>query len=199
MKYLIVGGQARGVGKTALVVDIIRAFSDVAWTAVKISPHAHAPWTEWAQEAQASTTGAILIAESGPEPGGMNDTRRYRAAGAKQALFVRSKDGNLERIQAALEKAPAVTENFILESNSILGFLQPGLFVMVLDPANTDFKESARKVLDRADAFVVRGPVGTGCWEGIALETIRFKPVFEQRIGEPLPEGLLSLIRKRLF
>ncbi len=37
---LAVGGQCRKVGKSTLVADIIRAFPDWHWTAVKITPYA---------------------------------------------------------------------------------------------------------------------------------------------------------------
>ena len=38
-----------------------------------------------------------------------------------------------------------------MESNSIMKFLRPDLYLTVLDPETEDFKESAREFLDRAD------------------------------------------------
>ena len=44
-----------------------------------------------------------------------------------------------------------------MESNSMLRFLRPDVYVSVLDPGTADFKESAKRYLDRADAVVVTG------------------------------------------
>ncbi len=60
---IVVGGNARKVGKTSLVCAIIRAFPEAEWRAVKVSPHEH--------------TG-----EGG-------DTERYRQAGACEAALRR--------------------------------------------------------------------------------------------------------------
>jgi hypothetical protein len=54
-----------------------------------------------------------------------------------------------------IEKELAASENAILESNSILEFLTPDLYLTVLDPAVEDFKNSARRFLDRADAVLI--------------------------------------------
>ena len=56
---IVVGGNARGVGKTTLVCAIIRAFPQYEWRALKVTPHDH-------------------LKESG-------DTQRFRAAGAVEA------------------------------------------------------------------------------------------------------------------
>ena len=49
----------------------------------------------------------------------------------------------------------AECENAILESNSILRFLRPDLYLTVLDPATADFKKSAQEFMDRADAVIL--------------------------------------------
>ena len=51
----------------------------------------------------------------------------------------------------------ADSENAILESNSILKFLRPDLYLSVLDPSVEDFKASALAALGRADALLVNG------------------------------------------
>jgi len=80
-----------------------------------------------------------------------------------------------------------------------LEIVQPQVALMVLDPAVPEFKPSAKWFMGRATAFVARGPLQPGSWDGAADELAGAKPVFEQRLGEPLPEGLLLLIRNRLF
>jgi hypothetical protein len=81
----------------------------------------------------------------------------------------------------------------ILESNTLLQFLKPSLYLMVLDPSKADFKDSARLQMDRASAFVLRralqGENGSA-WQGLPLQLLRGKPQFLQREGEPLPPAL---------
>ena len=61
---VVVGGQARKVGKTRAVCDIIKATREARWIAIKVSPHEHGP--------------------SDRE----TDTDRYVAAGADEATLV---------------------------------------------------------------------------------------------------------------
>ncbi len=60
---IAVGGNARKAGKTSVICAILRALPEAGWTAIKISPHAHAP-----------------------AAGG--DTARFLAAGARRALLL---------------------------------------------------------------------------------------------------------------
>jgi hypothetical protein len=69
---VVVGGQARKVGKTRAVCDIVSATSEARWTAVKISRHQH-----------------------GSRTGG--DTQRYLDAGAAAAYLI----GSGEELPAA--------------------------------------------------------------------------------------------------
>ena len=41
-------------------------------------------------------------------------------------------------------------ENIIIESNSVMKFIRPDVYLTVLDPGTTDFKASALEFLDRA-------------------------------------------------
>ena len=69
----------------------------------------------------------------------------------------------MPRIRKELERA----ENAVIESNSILRFLRPDVYLSVLDPAVEDFKDSARLYLDRADAVLVpEGVTGAAGVEG---------------------------------
>jgi len=56
----------------------------------------------------------------------------------------------------AVQDKLAESKNAIVESNSVLQFLQPDLYLVVIDPALHDFKTSAQEFLDRADAMIVR-------------------------------------------
>src|SRR5207249_10426577 len=91
----------------------------------------------------------------------------------------------------------------IVESNSLLQFVKPSLYFVVVDPAKDDFKESARTALDRADAIVLR----TGSldperaepdWMRLPAKLLREKPSVVQREGDPLPEPLHVLVQRVL-
>jgi hypothetical protein len=87
----------------------------------------------------------------------------------------------------------------ILESNTLLQFVRPSLYLMVLDPSKADFKDSAKLQMDRASAFVLRQPLIAAdtavAWAGLPLQLLRGKPQFLQREGEALPSGLVQQVR----
>jgi molybdopterin-guanine dinucleotide biosynthesis protein len=70
MAIVVIGGQARNVGKTGVVCGLIAAFPERCWTAIKISQHGHGVAV---LEEQDRTTGA--------------DSARYLAAGAARPFW----------------------------------------------------------------------------------------------------------------
>jgi hypothetical protein len=141
---VVVGGHARKVGKTAVICGIISGLRDWRWTAIKLTPHGH-------PEHVTSTT---------------PDSERYLAAGAARSLWLRTPAEDLPRILSE-------SENVIIESNSVLDILTPDFALMVLDARVPDFKASAHRFLERADALVVTSHApNTVC-------DVSDKPVFE--------------------
>ena len=63
--------------------------------------------------------------------------------------------GHLAEAMPRIRKILASTANVIIESNSILRFMKPDLYLTVLDPQTADFKASAQTFLDRADAVLL--------------------------------------------
>jgi hypothetical protein len=196
MRFLVVGGQVRGVGKTALVEDVIRAFPEAGWTAVKISSHGHGAWSEPPAEVEGTPT-AVLLEETARN--GNTDSSRYLAAGARRAFWLRVPADQMADGMTLLRAALEGTECAILESNAVVEFVHTALFLMVVDPALPEFKPSAQRFAARADAFIARNRITGTPWEGADALLLRSIPVFEQRPGEPLPTPLLALIRERLF
>ena len=87
--------------------------------------------------------------------------------------------------------------NVIMESNTVLKFLRPDLYLTVLDPATADFKNSAREFLDRADAIVLHESSDV-TWRDVSLKPVKERPVF--RIHPPLyvtPE-MVNFVRQSL-
>ena len=91
----------------------------------------------------------------------------------------------------------------MIESNSLLQFVKPSLYVTVFDASREDFKTSARQMLDRADVFVFRrgleeNEVSQPPWLQLPAQLLRQKPSLLQREGEPLPEPLFQLAKRIL-
>jgi len=166
--YLAVGGQARKVGKTALVVDIVNAFPDRNWTAVKITSYTESGCPLNGPSCDCAADQHLYAIHNETQHEGKTDSSRFLAAGASRALWLQTKEGRLEAALPALAEELKTTHtnpgarapHLIIESDALVRFWNPSLFLMVLDPANPDFKSSALENLARADAFVLRSPQG---------------------------------------
>jgi hypothetical protein len=199
LRYLVVGGHTRSIGKTSLVVDLIRAFPEAAWTAVKITQYGHGVCTTHGEPCEcASATHPFALDEERDRSGG-TDTSRFLVAGARRSLWLRTRQGELAGGMPLLREALAGAENVILESNAVLAFIRPALYLVVLEGRLADFKETAQKYLDRADAFVLRTAVAEGAWEGVPQRLIQAKSAYYQALGDPLPGELVGLVQSRFF
>ena len=91
-------------------------------------------------------------------------------------------------------------ENAILESNSVLQFLRPDLYLTVLDQGTADFKDSARLYLDRADAVLLResGLKLEPRWTGVAGKLIEDKPRFVIAPPDYMSDAVVEFVRKAL-
>jgi hypothetical protein len=92
----------------------------------------------------------------------------------------------------------AVAENAILESNSVMRFLRPDLYLTVLDAANPDFKSSAKEYLDRADAVILHDGSTTPAWSKVSLKPVTNKPTFGIRPPQYVTPELVEFVRERL-
>jgi molybdopterin-guanine dinucleotide biosynthesis protein len=206
MHALVVGGHTRNIGKTALVVDIIRAFPEAAWTAIKITQHGHGVCSINGKECDCAPQDHSFALDEECDRSDRTDTSRFLVAGAVRSLWVRTRQGCLGDFAPHLLGELRTASNVIIESNSVLEFIQPELYLVVLDPTKADFKESAQRFLSRADAFVLRAPLQEATWlraDGgpplIAPGDVEIKPRFDQPLGGELPTGLVQLIRQQFF
>jgi len=180
MKMVVVGGNSREVGKTAVVAGLIRALPQHDWTAIKLTQYGHGICAADGKECGCAPQEHPFAVTEETNLSGRTDTSRFLAAVARRALWVRVRIGMIETVLPALRQAIAEDDAVIFESNSILRFYEPAVYLTVLDPARRDFKESAREFLPRADGIVRLGsPAAQPAWEGISLSVIRDKPVFE--------------------
>jgi hypothetical protein len=113
---------------------------------------------------------------------------------------VRTRQGRLGEAMPDIERKIAGAENVIMESNSVIRFLKPDLYLTVLDAGTEDFKDSAREFLDRADAVILhQANGGAKCkWKSVSMDALAGKPIF--RIAPPpyVTDEIVEFVRERL-
>ncbi len=199
-RILVVGGHTRNIGKTQLVVEIIHAFPQARWTAAKITQYGHGICSVNGEECGCAVDEHTFAVEEETDRSGQTDTSRFLVAGAARSLWVRTKQGRLAEAMPLLREEMAAAENVILESNTVLNFLRPELYLPVLDFSHPDFKASARTLLDRADAYVVlESNAATPQWNDVSLKPLTQRPVFTVGLNRMCPAALADFIRQRFF
>lgn len=200
MALIIIGGHSRSVGKTSVVAGLIAALPEYNWTALKITQYGHGVCSKDGEPCHCATDDhSWAISEEHDHSGG-SDTSRFLAAGAARAWWVRTEHGRLAEAMPAIRRRLGESQNAILESNSILKFLRPDLYLTVLDPATADFKKSAQEFLDRADAVVVHGREGSApAWQGISLKPVALRPMFHISPPPYVTPQIVAFVRERLI
>jgi hypothetical protein len=179
---VVVGGHSRSVGKTSVVAGLISALPEFEWTAVKITQYGHGVCSASGTVCDCATVDHSWAISEERNRSGESDTSRFLLAGARRALWVRTEQGRLAEAMPALRQRIAETHNVIVESNSVLKFVRPDLYLTVLDPGTADFKNSAREFLDRASAVILHTH-SEAAWQGVSLKLVAEQPVF--RISPP--------------
>jgi hypothetical protein len=196
---IVVGGHSRNIGKTSVVAGLVAALRDLGWTAVKITQFGHGVCSVTAEPCACALNEKehSWSLDEEADRSGTTDTSRFLVAGAARALWVRTKQGMLAEAMPALRTEIASAENVIIESNSVLRFLRPDLYLSVLDLQTPDFKDSAREFLDRADALVLHdAPPGTlPSWDRVSLQLIAGKPIFRVTPPQYVTEEIVDFVR----
>lgn len=130
---------------------------------------------------------------------GRGDTKRFLQAGARRSLWLRVRQGQLHRAMPALLRSLRPDKWVMIESNSIVGFLDPALYLFLLDHSTGDFKASAQKYLERADVLVTIGSLGgINPWPDIEARLLAEKPIVSVSRPEYASEDLTHLVRVKL-
>lgn len=200
MARIVVGGHTRNIGKTQLVAEIIRAFPEARWTAVKITQYGHGVCSINGESCGCAVDEHTFAIQEERDPSGRSDTSRFLAAGAACVFWVRTKQGRLAEALPTLRRKIEGSRNVVIESNTVLRFLRPDLYLSVLDFARPDFKDSAREFLDRADAYVLLAPRRhEPAWDEVCLKPLARRPVFVARRDQLCSPALAEFIRRRVF
>jgi hypothetical protein len=194
---IVVGGHSRSVGKTSVVAGLISALREYDWTAVKITQYGHGVCSANGAPCDCATADHSWAISEEKNRGGDSDTSRFLVAGAERSLWVRTEQGRLAEAMPVLRKRIDQSRHVILESNSVLKFLRPDLYLTVLDPNTEDFKTSAREFLDRADAVILHDG-SRSVWQSVSLKPVAERPVF--RITPPpyVTSEIVEFVRNRI-
>jgi hypothetical protein len=197
---VVVGGHSRNIGKSSVVAGLIARLPQLHWTAFKITQYGHGFCTADGQPCDCQTDDHTLAVSEERSRTSGTDTARFLAAGAERSIWVRTRQGMLTRAMPRIRKELEQAENAILESNSILQFLQPDLYLTVLDAGTADFKDSARLFLDRADAVLIRatGRDLVPRWNGVSLKLIEGKPQFAIAPPDYMTEDVVQFVVSKL-
>ena len=214
-RLVVVGGHTRSIGKTQLVCDIIRAFPRAWWIAGKITQYGHGVCAQNGENCDCAPTEHVCALDWESDANTGTDSSRFLAAGAQRSFWLRTKQGYLAEglpllrealDQIAAEAALHPKAALIVESNSLLQFVKPSLYLAVLDPDKEDFKSSAQSALDRANLLVLRSsttPSPTDAppvpiWLKLPAKLLQERPSVLQREGEPLPAPVEALVYRAL-
>jgi hypothetical protein len=197
MAIIVVGGQSRSVGKTSVVAGLLEALPAHRWTAFKITQFGHGRCSLNGKVCQCATADHRWAISEENEPSGRSDTSRFLRAGAKRVFWVRTQQGRLADAVPAIRRHLAEAENALLESNSIVQFIRPDLYLTVLDPEVEDFKISAQALLDRADALILhrrKGARGNGGFHRLRLD----RPMFSIEPPPYLTKEIIDFVASHL-
>ena len=200
MAIVVIGGHSRSVGKTSVVAGLIAALSEFPWTALKITQYGHGICSANGSVCDCATDDHSFAVTEERDHSGESDTCRFLAAGARHSWWVRTEQGRLAEAMPRVRQILSGAENAIIESNSVLRFLKPDLYLTVLDPGTADFKTSAQTFLDRADAVLLH-QTGTSspAWERVSLKPVIDRPMFSIHPPHYVTPDIAEFVRGRLL
>jgi hypothetical protein len=181
-----------------VVAGLISALPQFHWTAMKITQHGHGICSAAGQPCDCAIEYDHPYALSEEVAPTTSDSGRFLAAGARRALWLRTAVGQLGNAAAVIREVVQASENTIVESNSMLQFWRPDLYLVVVDFGVSDFKDSALRYLDRADALI---PVSE-CepqWTGVSRRLWESKPRFPATPPSYVTAELAEFVRKSML
>ena len=196
MAIVVVGGHSRSVGKTSVVAGLISALRQMRWTAMKITQYGHGICSADGAPCDCATDNHSWAMTEEHDGSGNSDSSRFVQAGAERSYWVRTRQGMLAEAMPSVRQK--LQGNVIIESNSIIRFLRPDLYLTVLDFATADFKRSALEFLDRADAILLHRGADVPAWDGVSWKLIGSKPTFRITAPRYVTDELVEFVGIRV-
>ena len=198
MTLVVIGGHSRSVGKTSVVAGLILALREFEWTAAKITQYDDRICSANGEACDCATGDHSWAITEERDRAGDSDTSRFLIAGASRVFWVRTEQGRLAEAMPALRNRLEGARNVIIESNSVLKFLRPDLYLTILDPATADFKKSAQEFLDRADAIILHQSANSPSWQSVSMKPVADCPVFQIKPPDYVTPQMVEFVRAKL-
>jgi molybdopterin-guanine dinucleotide biosynthesis protein len=198
MSIVVIGGHSRSVGKTSVVAGLIHALQEFNWTALKITQYGHGVCSANGEPCDCVTDDHTRAITEERDRSGKTDTSRYLVAGAARSLWVRTRQGMLAEAMPDIRRKIAGAGNVMMESNSVIRFLRPDLYITVLDAETADFKDSAREFLDRADALVLHRNDQGPRWNSVSLKPVQGRPFFLIEPPQYVTPEMVEFVRGKI-
>jgi hypothetical protein len=199
MATIIIGGHSRNLGKTSVVAGLIATLREFNWTAFKITQHGHGLCSADGKPCHCATDDHAWAISEETDRSGKSDTSRFLAAGAARAWWVRTEQGRLAEAMPAVRRKLAECQNAILESNSVLKFLRPDIYLTVLDPATADFKKSAQEFMDRADGVILhQSQTQDFAWRDVSMKPLAGRPLFRISPPQYVTPEIVEFVKEKL-
>jgi hypothetical protein len=199
MSLIVIGGHSRSVGKTSVVAGLIAALPEFQWTALKITQYGHGICSASGKPCDCATVDHSWAISEEKDRSGKSDTSRFLIAGALRALWVRTEQGRLAEAMPSLRQKITGASNVIMESNSVLKFVHPDLYLTVLDPSTEDFKVSAQEFLDRASAVILHDTSEHLAWRQVSLKSVAGKPAFHVHPPQYVTPEIVAFVKDKLL
>lgn len=204
MKLVMIGGHSRNIGKSSVVEGLIRALPELNWTAAKITQFGHGicSMNGKACGCAVSEHQFSITEERNRDTG--TDTARFLAAGARRSLWVRTKQGELLTALPTFQKKIQGDQFVIVESNSLRRFMNPAVYIQVIDFSNPDCKLSSQEFFDLSDGYVIVGrndrqPAVLANTALLAREIQKDKPCFTVRREDRfISNEVVEFVRSKL-
>ena len=199
MAVVVVGGHSRNIGKTAVAAGLVAALAEKSWTAIKITQHGHKICASNGRRCTCAAHEHRYAITDDKDRSGRKDTSRFLLAGASRSLWVRVRQGQLVLVMPELLRIIESEPFVIIESNSILKFIQPDLYLTVLRFDIGDFKDSAREMLSRSDAaVVVESCARQPSWKQLVGDVLACIPVYRVSAPTFVSDELINFVRSRI-
>lgn len=200
MAVIVVGGHSRNIGKTSVVAGLIAALREFNWLAIKITQYGHGICSGNGDPCDCVVADHSSAITEELDRTGDTDTSRFLVAGAQRSLWVRTRQGYLAEAMPRLRREMATSRNVIIESNSVMKFVRPDLYLTVLDIDTVDFKDSARSFLDLASAVILHEGAENAQpeWQNVSLKPVRGKPTFRIRPPQYVTGEIVDFVRDRM-
>jgi hypothetical protein len=198
MSLVVIGGHSRSVGKTSVVAGLISVLPEFEWTAAKITQYGHGICSANGEACDCATGDHSWAITEEHDRTGESDTSRFLVAGASRVFWVRTEQERLAEAMPTLRDRLKSARNVIIESNSVMKFLRPDLYLTILNPATTDFKKSAQEFLDRADAVILHQSANSPSWQSVSLKPVADCPIFQIKPPNYVTRQIIEFLRGKL-